>query len=371
MKDISAYAKILSLAALVGMLHWRDLSALWQVSFSFSWIGFTLAILAFVFVFLYERRRALRTLVAISESDNGRGALFLVSAMIFYIFGFYTPYLLWLHLISLILFVTAYSTLMLDFRIPKTLVFPLVAMLFLVPPPIETRLFEMWSISSLVASTVIASFAAYTFKTSRWWKFVSRFFKRAETVKDAETCSVCGSNKMEKEVFCLHCGRQLSPPKPALTRFNFTNFFIVLLIVSILAFGSIPPFSLVGQQAAVTLNRIYVHFRDVFFTILSVASVFLFAGWARAKDERVERLSETAFFLSEDEALLLAAISTMKRRKSTGKAILDAYKGLTKSDEDIGRFYEKLYRLFKLGLVKRDYVLKNSELMMVWKGEAP
>jgi len=371
MIDMSVYAKILSLAALVGILYWWDLSALWQVSFSFSWIGFTLATLAFVFVFLYGRRMALRTLISISEINNGQGALFLASVIILYISGFYTPYVLWFHLLSLVLFVITYSMLMLDFRISKILFMSFVALLFLVPPPIEIMLPRTWFVSSLVTFMVILIFAAYTFKTSRWWKFALRFFKRAKAIESAEPCLVCESNKMEREAFCPHCGKQRSSPKPALTRFNLTNFFILLLIVSILALGSIHPFSLVGQQLAVTLNRIYVHFRDVFFTILSVVGVFLVAGWARAKDERVDRLTENAFFLSEDEALLLAAISTMKRRKSTGKAIFDAYKGLTKNDEGVGRFYEKLYRLFKLGLVKRDYVLRNSELRMVWKGEVP
>jgi len=368
MIDMSVYAKILSLAALVGILYWWDLSALWQVSFSFSWIGFTLAILAFVFMFLYGRRMALRTLISISEINNGQGALFLASVIILYIYGFYTPYVLWFHLLSLILFITAYSMLILDFRIPKILFIPLVAVLFLVPPPVETKLFETWSASSLVAFTVIAILAAYTVKTSRRWKFVLHF---AEPVKETEPCPVCKSNKMEKEAFCPHCGRQRSPPKPASTRSDLTNFFIILLIVGILTFSYISPFSLIRQRIAVTLNMIYVHFRDAFFTILSVVSIFLIAGWARAKDEKVDRLTENAFFLSKDEALLLAAVSTMKRRKSTGKAIFDAYKGLTKNGEDIGRFYEKLYRLFKLGLVKKDYVFRNSELRMVWKGEVP
>jgi len=371
MRDMSAYAKILSLAALVGTLYWRALFALWQVSFSFSWIGFTLAILSFVFVFIYERRKALGTLISISENKNGQGAMFLVSAIIFYIFGFYTSYVLWLHLLSAVLFIIAYSMLMLDFRIPKILFIPLVAMLFLVPPPIETRLFGIWSVSPLIAFTVIVIFAVYTLKTSRWWKFVLRFLTRAETVKGAEPCPVCKSNKIGNEAFCPHCGRQRSAPEPALTRFDFTKFFIASLIVGILNLGSIPPFNLVGQQVVVTLNSIYVRFRDAFFTILSVVGVFLVAGWARAKDERVDRLTENAFFLSEDEELLLAAVSMIKRRKSTGKAIFDAYKRLTGSDEDLGRFYEKLYRLFKLGLVKRDYVLRNSELRMVWKREMP
>jgi len=116
-----------------------------------------------------------------------------------------------------------------------------------------------------------------------------------------------------------------------------------------------------------TLSKIYARFKDVFFTGVGVAAVLVFAGWVRAKDEKVGRLAENAFVLMEDEATLLAMISGTKRRRFLGKELFDAYQQIAKSGVDFKGFYEKMGKFSIFGLIRNDYVLKNGELLMVWK----
>jgi len=534
MRNVSAYVKILSLAALIGILYWRDLIVLWQVALSAEWIVFTLTIASLIFVFLYQRRRALKTLVLISKNSDKRGAVFLIFAITLYIFGAYTRYVLWFHLCSLILFIISYLMLRFDGRIPRILFMPFTALLFIIPSPIEMRLFEVWNASLLITFIVVVIFLAYIVKDSRFWRS-----RRVKAVEGVEPCPLCQFPDIKKEAFCPHCGKYLSPPKPALTKFATTKFFILLLVVSILTLVYIPTFTLVDQRAAITLyaphgaedqsilytpqgwildssvrltdyegryredfvilntytsekkyaenkssilleigsqlpylmgywwlpgwnrtrqdfslrgipgryiilrngthvmtvlywemkllfkidstyltkyagvsiamnftepmseaeafnnlaqlremgifildgwddasrwttnawslNEIYRRFRDVFFTVVGVVGIFLFAWWARAKDDEASRLAENAFFLPKDETILLAAISTVKEKEMIGETLFNAYKRLTEVEEDINRFYEKLNNLLRLGFLKRDYVLKNCELIMVWR----
>jgi len=116
-----------------------------------------------------------------------------------------------------------------------------------------------------------------------------------------------------------------------------------------------------------TLSELYVRFRDVFLTFVGVAAVLVSAGWVRAKDEKVDRLAENAFVLLENGATLLVAISVMRRRSFLGKELFDAYQQIAKQGVDLKGFYERLGKFSTSGLIKRDYVPKNGELVMVWK----
>ena len=116
-----------------------------------------------------------------------------------------------------------------------------------------------------------------------------------------------------------------------------------------------------------TLSEIYARFKDVFFTGVGVAAVLVFAGWVRAKDEKVDRLAENAFVLMEDEATLLVTISGTKRRRFLGKELFDAYRRIAEFEVDLKGFYERLRKFSMLGLIKKDYVPKNGELVMIWK----
>jgi len=115
---------------------------------------------------------------------------------------------------------------------------------------------------------------------------------------------------------------------------------------------------------ASTLTRLYAQFGDAFYTVIGVASVFSFAGWARAKDDRKAQLIEKILSLPRDEALLFA-VGVKAKGGQIGAELFDAYKRL--AEIDVNRFHEKLDRLVKLGLMKKHYKLKNREVLLKWK----
>lgn len=116
-----------------------------------------------------------------------------------------------------------------------------------------------------------------------------------------------------------------------------------------------------------TLNGIYNGFKDIFFTIAGVAAALVFAGWVRIKDEKTDKHVEDAFILLENEADLSIAISTIPKRRFLGKELLNIYKNIVKAEVDFKDFYEGITTFSMLGLLKKDYLLKNGELLMVWK----
>lgn len=533
-KDVLVYIKIPFLIVLVGAFYWRDFLWFWQTVLFSVWLILTLIICLLVFVFLFQRRNALKTLFSISENHNGQGAGFVLLALVLYVAGSYTPFALWLHLCSLILFIAGYLTLLIDFRIPRMLFLPLVALLFVVPP-ISMEVFVVQNLQALVilylsVDAVIMILVAY---------IVKKRALRNET-KD-KSCLLCQSDMFSEEAFCFHCGRQRLPPKHKPFRFAFTKFLILFLIVLLLSFMYVPTLSLDNREAFLmsytaygveeqtiipypegwklesskrlvdyekenledlvveatyiwgdsvenkshiqleigsgtlymmnkwqlpgwqrtrqdipipltesvrgrfvvltkgnnsitvlywtaksmfkvdsdfsiknvgvsvfsnftepltatkvsevlgefsrvslailnwwdlfsrwtlnfyTLSEIYLIFRDVFFTVLGIGGVLVFAGWARSKDKKVDELAENAFFLMEDEATLLVSVSKMKPRSFLGKELFDTYQQIAKSEVDLEGFYKKLEKFLMHGLIAKDYVLKNGNLVMVWK----
>ena len=115
---------------------------------------------------------------------------------------------------------------------------------------------------------------------------------------------------------------------------------------------------------ASTLTRLYAQFGDIFYTVIGVAGVFSFAGWARARDDRKIQLIEKTLSLPRDEALLFA-VGARAKGGQTGAELFDAYKRLAKID--VNRFHENLDRLVKLGLMKKHYKIKKSEVLLTWK----
>jgi hypothetical protein len=535
---------------LVGAFYWRDFFAIWQTTISTGWIIFTFTILFLVLVFIFQRRDALKTLVLISENHNSGGAGFVLLALVLHIVGSYTPYALWLHFCSLVLFIAGYLTLVVDFRIPRLLFLPLVALVF-VAPPFGMEVFEVQNLLALVilylsVNVVIVALVTCIVSSSKWLRMKAVGFFR-ESSRNNETkgvyCPLCRSDMFKKEAFCFHCGRQrvplkLKPFKPA-----FIKFLVLLLIVLILSFAYLPTFSLADQGASLisytphgieeqtiiptpegwkleyserlvdyererledfamvatyiwgefsenksyiqleigsgtlymrngwrlpgwqrsrqeitltkritgqyvvlqkgdtsitvlywtmrlmfrvgsvssarnvgvsvfskftepitelkvakvldefrrvgisiidwwdfvsrwmlhvyTLRWIYVNFRDAFFTVVGVVAVFVSAGWIRTEDEKVDRLTENAFALMEDEPTLLVTISEMKRRRFLGKELFDAYRQIEKSKVDLKEFYARLRKFSMRGLIKKDYVPKNGKLVMIWKRMFP
>lgn len=550
-KSLLIYIKIPLLIALVGAFYWRDFPAFWQRAISTEWIVFTLVILSLFLVFLFQRRNALETLFSMSESHNGQGAAFMLLAMLLYIIGSYTPYAVWFHLCSLILFTASYLALIIDFRVLSILFLPLVALIFVVPP-FGIEVFNVQNLLTLIVlylslDAVILALLTDIATSSRFRRmkatgFFEQFSSQRNETKGVD-CPLCLSDQFKKEVFCFHCGRQRLPVKLKPFKFAFMKFSVLLLFVLVLSFVYVPIFSLVDREASLlsytphgieeqtiipalggwkfesserltdyenkrledfvlvatyiregfsenksyiqleigsgtlymrnqwqlpdwqrssqditltqpvkgryvvlqegnnsiavlywtmqlifkvghvfslknvgvsifsnftkpitepkivevlaefrrvgisiinwwdsvshwTLNfhilsQIYVRFRDIFLTVVGVGAVIMFVGWVRTKDEKVDWLTENAFIVMEDEATLLVAISKLDRKRFLGKELFDFYQRIAEYEVDLRSFYKRLRKLLMLGLIGKDYALKNGELIMVWKRMFP
>lgn len=546
-RGLLVYIKILLLITLVSVFYWRDFIAIWQKTTSTPWIIVTSAIVSLASIFVFQRRRPLKILLLISENNNSQGAALMLLAFVLYIVGSYTTHALWLHLCSLILFLTGYLFLIIDFRIPRMLFLPLTTLLFVVPP-LGINVSEVQDLPTLFAlylsaDAVIVTLVAYIMKASKWWKWrASSFIKRSPIPKNEVEngyCPLCQSDGFKEEVFCFHCGRQRVQPKLKPFKFALGKFLVLFLIVLALSIVYVPTFSLAQGEASLisytphgiekqsiiptpdgwklesserlfdyerersedfvvvatygsgesfqkksqiqleigsrmpyimnewklpgwkrlrqdvfltnvikaqsirllkenttitvlfwtmklmfkvdsvfsvknvgvsvlstfteqmtepeleeilaefrhvsaqiinwwnfvrswtfhffNINLIYNLFGDIFLMVVGVVVVLAFAAWVRAKDEKDDKFVENAFLLMEDEETLLVAVSRMKPRGFFGKEVFEAYERIARSETDLEGFYEKLRKFSISGLVKKDFVRKNEELVMVWR----
>jgi len=93
--------------------------------------------------------------------------------------------------------------------------------------------------------------------------------------------------------------------------------------------------------------------------------------WAVGSDKKALRLEETAEGLSEEEKLVLMAVA-MTGPMPTGSKIYEAYKELGHDKAlKTARFFKILYRLEKLGLIKRDMIIKDEQPLMIWRSNLP
>lgn len=258
MRDLHVYIRMPLLIVLVGTFYWRDFLAFWQTAISTGWMVFALAIMFLILVFLFQRKNALKTLISISENRINQGAGLVLLALVLYVVGSYTPYVLWLHLCSLVLFIAGYLVLVIDFRIPRMLFLPLVAMLFVVPP-IGVEVSEVQNLPALVilhlsVDAVIVLLVAYIAGSLKWQRMKMIGFLKQSPAHNNETnnvyCPFCRSDIFNQELFCYHCGRQRLSPKLRPFKFFFTKFLVLLLVVLVLSFAYLPTFSLADGEAS-------------------------------------------------------------------------------------------------------------------------
>jgi len=258
-RSLLVYVKIPLLAVLVGTLYWRDFFAFWQTGVYTGWIIYTLVVLLLVTVLVFQRRHAIKTLLLLSETRASHGVTLVLAALVFYIVGSYTPYALWLHLLSMVLFVAGYLTIVIDSRISKMLFLPLLALLF-VTPPIQIEVFKAQNLPTLVilnlsVDAVIVALLARIISASRWKK-AGDILEQA-TLSENETeqkhCPLCQSDKFQEETFCLNCGRQRFQPEPKSLTSTFLKFLTLLMIVLVLSLVYLPVLSLSNKNASLTL----------------------------------------------------------------------------------------------------------------------
>jgi hypothetical protein len=246
MKNADRYVKVLSLVTLISVVYWRDLAALLLAAFSLRWIGFTLAIIPLAFLSLYQKRKVLDVFTAMPESKHPWEIVLFISAIILYIFGSYSEYALWFHVFSLIIFITAYLMLRIDFRVSK------IAFL----PTMELAVMSLWVIpSAALTETAAASVAAYLVSAVYVTFLALSIFRNIpRKVSASQLCPVCQSAWASKEAFCPHCGRQRSMlVKSSSEKHAIAGFLVLLTIVSIFAFLFVPVLVLADHEPNVTL----------------------------------------------------------------------------------------------------------------------
>jgi hypothetical protein len=245
MNNADRYVKVLSLTALILVVYWRDLTALLPTAFSIRWIGFTLAIIPLVFLSLYQKRKALDIFSTIPESKHPWEIVLIISAIILYIFGSYFEYALWFHVCSLIIFVTAYLMLRIDFRVSKIAFLPTMAL----------AVMSLWVIpSTALTETAVASVVAYL-ASAVYLSFlvISIFRNRPRRISALQPCPVCQSAWASKEAFCPHCGKQRDVlAKSSSTKYAIAGFLILLTIVTICTFLFVPVLVLADHEPNVT-----------------------------------------------------------------------------------------------------------------------
>lgn len=271
------WLKLVSLAVLTGILYWRDLPALAETVSSVEQVGFTVVIASFVVFSLYKKREALERLASLSEMKATQGSLLLILALCLYVWGSYTPWSVWLHHASLIVFMAGYLSLTVDHRIPRLMIAAFVVSLFLVPLPIEARILESLSLSSLVGFAVIGTLLTLFFDIPNRWNaaaasagmvlfiafaatgielasifspiaatslivlsfFAFRKVMGSKTIRVPEPCSLCESGWIE-EAFCPHCGRQLIYFGPTLEKHSVLKQVVLFVMVVVLSSATMP-----------------------------------------------------------------------------------------------------------------------------------
>ena len=246
MRNVDRYVKVLSLTTLVLVIYWRDLAVLLLTAFSLRWVGFTLAIIPLAFLFLFQKRKALDVFATIPESKQAWEIVLIILAIMLYTVGSYSEYVLWFHVCSLIVFMTAYLVLRIDFRVSKIALLPTMA----------PAIMSLWVIpSAAVTETVWASVIVYLVSgVYLTFLVMAILLNRLRQVSARQPCIVCQSNEARKEKFCPHCGKQRGTlAKSSSTKYVIANFSALLTIVSILAFLFVPVLVLADHGSNVTL----------------------------------------------------------------------------------------------------------------------
>ncbi|UCB60741.1 MAG: hypothetical protein JSW72_01380 [Candidatus Bathyarchaeota archaeon] len=252
MRDIDVIPRILSLLALVTLVYWRDLSALAYAAHSLSWIGFTITAVLLASTFLYQRREALAAFAKLSERKDALATILIAVAIILYTFGSYHEAGLWLHLISLVIFVEALLTLRIDYRIAKLAFFPLIGLVV-----VSLWLVPSFSITEALSSNTIIHFLSAIYAVALAISIVIGGLKaRSAKASLKRPCPICQINQT-KALFCHFCGRLQKTASPIQQhesgRQTLPGFLIPIAIVIILTSTSLPILVLADDRPNITL----------------------------------------------------------------------------------------------------------------------
>jgi exosortase len=134
----------LLLSITLTVIYWRDFEILANEAIHTESSTHIVLIPFFVAYLLYRRKEAVSANLSIQEDQKEQkcineaiGIAFCLVAFLLYWYGSYTFYPLEYHLLSLPIFIAGATTILFNFKTLQVLLFPILFLLFLIPPPTE------------------------------------------------------------------------------------------------------------------------------------------------------------------------------------------------------------------------------------------
>jgi exosortase len=167
--NLTLALEIATIAAAVLTVFHQDLTILINDALQSEFMSYILAV-PFLFIYLiYRKRKMLAAVVAIENEHKPRqmrylatiaGIILSSTAILLYWYGSYTFTPLEYHMFALPVFVAGLVLIFFNTQTFRQLIFPIVFLVFLIPPPLET----LYSLGSTLS--IISSEAAYTIISS-------------------------------------------------------------------------------------------------------------------------------------------------------------------------------------------------------------
>jgi exosortase len=166
-----AFHKMIAIQSVVMMMfvvmivYWQDLSILVNEAFQSEAVSHVILVPFLVSYLIYRKRELVKASLAFERLQGKTklislgdivGAAFCLSAFVLYWLGSYTFYPLEYHVVSLLVFVVGITLILFNFKTLKALIFPILFLVFLVPPPSDVT----YAAGSLMAN--FNSQASYT-----------------------------------------------------------------------------------------------------------------------------------------------------------------------------------------------------------------
>ncbi len=203
-------------------------------------------VIPFTLVYLiYRRRKMLEIVLCLNGESQLRrfkyiflmaGALLLLTGVLLYWHGSYTSVALAYHMVALPTFVAGLVLFLFGTQALRLLVFPLVLLFFMVPPP-----------SAVLAGVWILMLIGFLFVMFRLEKII----KPRVSVHKLATCSQCSPIKSGDLFLCVQCGKVIGAESVASINEKF-KLIVVIAMVLLLLFVQVP-FLAVAQTSDVVI----------------------------------------------------------------------------------------------------------------------
>lgn len=139
-----AIMSICAIVLVISIVYWQDLSILFNEALQSEDVSHIVLIPFLVSYLIYRKKELVKASLTLERVSGETkfvsmshiiGAVFCLTAFLLYWYGSYTFYPLEYHIISLIIFVTGMTLILFNTKTLVALIFPLLFLLFLIPPP--------------------------------------------------------------------------------------------------------------------------------------------------------------------------------------------------------------------------------------------